>query len=185
MGISVPVAWPELSKLTSGAHWTVRRVNDRLRPGNSPWNGYDKSRSVDFQGGENAWLEFSRVASQSRRQRLGGNPPGSIFKSQLVELQESTSALPDGAGIGIEIVDLATTTLVTGLVTTMSANSSSVTAGPLPAGLYEVRAFAGPDIVDVQQLVACASQVPIPPGVHAVRGRARSHWPFFATRAHS
>ena len=40
MGISVPVAWKELGTLTSGAHWTVRTVGERLRQGNAPWDGY-------------------------------------------------------------------------------------------------------------------------------------------------
>ena len=40
MGISVPVAWTELDALASGAHWTVRTVDERLRKGNSPWDGY-------------------------------------------------------------------------------------------------------------------------------------------------
>ncbi|QHE86734.1 DNA ligase D [Hydrogenophaga sp. BPS33] len=43
MGISVPVAWSELGKLTGGAHWTVRSVDERLRKGNAPWEGYDKA----------------------------------------------------------------------------------------------------------------------------------------------
>ncbi|RYF61768.1 MAG: DNA ligase D [Comamonadaceae bacterium] len=40
MGISVPVAWTELASLTSGAHWTVATVDERLRQGNSPWQAY-------------------------------------------------------------------------------------------------------------------------------------------------
>ncbi|MCS4510076.1 DNA ligase D [Xylophilus ampelinus] len=40
MGISVPLEWDELETLTSGAHWTVRTVDARLRPGNAPWAGY-------------------------------------------------------------------------------------------------------------------------------------------------
>lgn len=40
MGISVPVAWSELGDLRSGAHWTVRTVEQRLRQGNAPWDGY-------------------------------------------------------------------------------------------------------------------------------------------------
>ena len=40
MGVSVPVAWNELGKLTSGAHWTVQSVEQRLRIGNGPWQGY-------------------------------------------------------------------------------------------------------------------------------------------------
>lgn len=42
MGISVPVGWDELG-LTSGAHWTVRSFDQRLRVGNSRWEGYDKA----------------------------------------------------------------------------------------------------------------------------------------------
>ena len=43
MGISVPVAWSELGQLKSGAHWTVNTVDQRLRKGNAPWDGYDKA----------------------------------------------------------------------------------------------------------------------------------------------
>lgn len=43
MGISVPVAWSELGGLTGGAHWTVQTVDQRLRKGNAPWDGYDKA----------------------------------------------------------------------------------------------------------------------------------------------
>ncbi|MDO9434479.1 DNA ligase D [Hydrogenophaga sp.] len=43
MGISVPVAWAELEQLKSGAHWTVRSVDERLRKGNAPWAGYEKA----------------------------------------------------------------------------------------------------------------------------------------------
>ncbi|MBN9426316.1 MAG: DNA ligase D [Burkholderiales bacterium] len=43
MGISVPVNWAELDKLTGGAHWNIRTVDDRLRLGNAPWDGYGKA----------------------------------------------------------------------------------------------------------------------------------------------
>ncbi len=43
MGVSVPVAWKELGELTSGAHWTIRSVEARLREGNAPWKGYAKA----------------------------------------------------------------------------------------------------------------------------------------------
>jgi bifunctional non-homologous end joining protein LigD len=43
LGISVPVKWEELADLTSGAHWTVRTVGERLAIGNSPWEAYDES----------------------------------------------------------------------------------------------------------------------------------------------
>ncbi len=40
MGVSVPVAWQELDRLTGGDHWTLRSVDERLRLGNGPWEGY-------------------------------------------------------------------------------------------------------------------------------------------------
>jgi bifunctional non-homologous end joining protein LigD len=43
MGISVPVRWDEVPALTSGAHWTVRTVQERLDEGNAPWADYTKS----------------------------------------------------------------------------------------------------------------------------------------------
>jgi bifunctional non-homologous end joining protein LigD len=43
MGISVPVAWSELGAITGGAHWTVRTVDQRLRQGNAPWDGYARA----------------------------------------------------------------------------------------------------------------------------------------------
>jgi bifunctional non-homologous end joining protein LigD len=46
LGISVPVRWEELADLTSGAHWTVRTVQERLAIGNSPWADYDKSATT-------------------------------------------------------------------------------------------------------------------------------------------
>ena len=41
LGISVPVAWEELDGLTGGAHWTLANIEQRLRLGNGPWQGYD------------------------------------------------------------------------------------------------------------------------------------------------
>jgi bifunctional non-homologous end joining protein LigD len=43
LGISVPVKWDELAGLTSGAHWTVRTVGERLAIGNAPWADYEDS----------------------------------------------------------------------------------------------------------------------------------------------
>ena len=45
LGISVPIAWDELDGLGSGAHWTVATVQERLEPGNSPWQDYESSRA--------------------------------------------------------------------------------------------------------------------------------------------
>ncbi|HYW57859.1 MAG TPA: DNA ligase D [Polaromonas sp.] len=44
LGVSVPVAWTELSTLTSGAHWTALNVAERLATGNHPWEGYEAAR---------------------------------------------------------------------------------------------------------------------------------------------
>ena len=43
LGISVPVAWKELPKLSSAAQWSVRNAHLRLAEGNAPWEGYRKS----------------------------------------------------------------------------------------------------------------------------------------------
>jgi bifunctional non-homologous end joining protein LigD len=43
LGISVPVAWDELTNLHSGAHWTIRTVQARLDKGNTPWSDYAKA----------------------------------------------------------------------------------------------------------------------------------------------
>lgn len=40
LGISVPVTWDELAALTSGAHWTIVNIDDRLVVGNDPWSLY-------------------------------------------------------------------------------------------------------------------------------------------------
>jgi len=40
LGISVPVEWDELAGLTSGAHWTILNVGERLAVGNDPWRLY-------------------------------------------------------------------------------------------------------------------------------------------------
>ncbi len=41
MGVSVPVDWSELPELSSGAHWTLRTVDERLT-GDDPWAGYKR-----------------------------------------------------------------------------------------------------------------------------------------------
>jgi len=43
MGVSVPVAWAELNELTSGAHWTVRNIDDRLNLAD-PWADHARTR---------------------------------------------------------------------------------------------------------------------------------------------
>lgn len=40
MGISVPLAWDELSSLTQSAHWSVTNARTRLSEANIPWNDY-------------------------------------------------------------------------------------------------------------------------------------------------
>jgi bifunctional non-homologous end joining protein LigD len=46
LGISVPVSWEELPQLSSGAHWTVRTVGERLETGNTPWADYAKNATT-------------------------------------------------------------------------------------------------------------------------------------------
>ncbi|RCW73731.1 DNA ligase D [Pseudorhodoferax soli] len=43
MGISVPLAWDELSTLKSSDQWNVRNVHGRLDIGNAPWQGYARA----------------------------------------------------------------------------------------------------------------------------------------------
>ena len=43
LGISVPVAWRELTTLRGGDHWTVQTVGERLATGNQPWNDYARA----------------------------------------------------------------------------------------------------------------------------------------------
>ena len=44
MGVSVPVSWTELSGLTSGAHWTIRNIDERLAMTTNPWPDYGLHR---------------------------------------------------------------------------------------------------------------------------------------------
>ena len=46
MGISVPVAWEELPELSSGAHWTLRTIDERLALSTDPWQGYDDAKQT-------------------------------------------------------------------------------------------------------------------------------------------
>jgi DNA primase len=43
LGVSVPIAWNELSKVMSGAHWNVRNIHTRLDKANEPWSNYSAS----------------------------------------------------------------------------------------------------------------------------------------------
>ena len=43
LGISVPLAWDELSAIKSGDQWNVHNAHTRLDRGNEPWAGYPKS----------------------------------------------------------------------------------------------------------------------------------------------
>ena len=43
MGVSVPVRWNELARLTGGDHWTVGSIGKRLAIGNAPWDGYARA----------------------------------------------------------------------------------------------------------------------------------------------
>ena len=41
-GVSVPIAWDELSAVKAANEWSVQNIRSRLDTGNSPWDGYDK-----------------------------------------------------------------------------------------------------------------------------------------------
>ncbi len=43
MGVSVPIAWDELARVSGGAHWTVGNIEERLHIGNAPWDGWAAS----------------------------------------------------------------------------------------------------------------------------------------------
>ncbi len=40
LGVSVPIGWDELSRVTGGAHWSLANIDERLRIGNGPWLDY-------------------------------------------------------------------------------------------------------------------------------------------------
>lgn len=44
IGVSVPVDWNELDRITAGDHWTVKNLDERLALGNRPWQDYEASR---------------------------------------------------------------------------------------------------------------------------------------------
>jgi bifunctional non-homologous end joining protein LigD len=43
LGVSVPVGWDELPRLTGGDQWTLRSVGERIATGNGPWSEYRES----------------------------------------------------------------------------------------------------------------------------------------------
>ena len=43
LGVSVPIAWEELQTVSSGAHWTLKNIAERLDLGNSVWDDYKRS----------------------------------------------------------------------------------------------------------------------------------------------
>ncbi|MYZ43534.1 DNA ligase D [Schauerella aestuarii] len=40
MGVSVPIEWDEVEGISSGGHWTIANIDDRLDVGNHPWDDY-------------------------------------------------------------------------------------------------------------------------------------------------
>src|SRR5690606_26998206 len=43
MGVSVPIRWAEVEKISSSAHWHIRNIHERLHTGNEPWDDYATS----------------------------------------------------------------------------------------------------------------------------------------------
>jgi bifunctional non-homologous end joining protein LigD len=46
MGVSVPCEWSELAELTSGAHWTIRNVHERVEEKSDAWRDYAATRQT-------------------------------------------------------------------------------------------------------------------------------------------
>ncbi len=46
MGVSVPCEWSELAALTSGAHWTIRNVHERVEEKSDAWRDYATTRQT-------------------------------------------------------------------------------------------------------------------------------------------
>ncbi|MGZ5267924.1 MAG: DNA ligase D [Caldimonas sp.] len=46
LGVSVPCSWDELGSISSGAHWTIRNVHERLEERGDPWRGYAKTKQT-------------------------------------------------------------------------------------------------------------------------------------------
>jgi bifunctional non-homologous end joining protein LigD len=46
MGVSVPCEWSELAELTSGAHWTIRNVHERVEEKSDAWRDYATTRQT-------------------------------------------------------------------------------------------------------------------------------------------
>jgi bifunctional non-homologous end joining protein LigD len=46
IGVSVPCEWDELASLTSGAHWTIRNVHERVEDKSDAWRGYAMTRQT-------------------------------------------------------------------------------------------------------------------------------------------
>ena len=44
LGVSVPCAWDELGAITSGAHWTIRNVHERIEERVDPWRAYARTK---------------------------------------------------------------------------------------------------------------------------------------------
>lgn len=44
LGVSVPVDWDELGRLSGAAHWNAMTIAERINTGNSPWQGYEAAR---------------------------------------------------------------------------------------------------------------------------------------------
>jgi bifunctional non-homologous end joining protein LigD len=46
LGVSTTCSWKEISTLTSGAHWNISNVRDRLEFGEDPWAEYFKTKQI-------------------------------------------------------------------------------------------------------------------------------------------
>jgi bifunctional non-homologous end joining protein LigD len=46
LGVSITCSWKEISTLTSGAHWNISNVRDRLKSAEDPWADYFKVKQI-------------------------------------------------------------------------------------------------------------------------------------------
>ncbi|RZL67094.1 MAG: ATP-dependent DNA ligase, partial [Variovorax sp.] len=52
LGVSVPIAWDEVSRIDSGAHWKLSNIHGRLDQGNAPWEKFAAAASSPRQAME-------------------------------------------------------------------------------------------------------------------------------------
>jgi bifunctional non-homologous end joining protein LigD len=106
LGISVPVDWKELKKLTGGAHWTLRNSAERLEVGNAPWADYEKSarsigaamKTLGFASQGATGIPKAGRTKPLTKKRVSMDPPASLAlyqqKRDFTQTAEPSGRLP-------------------------------------------------------------------------------------------